>query len=221
MACTGKKHVISNVSQYSASVSYKKFSDGSDVNELVIAAGTTATLYYLNGTFRTAFPNAFQTVSISNLPIGCVAQTTTTTTQAPSSQSLFAAPPDSLIAGCYGTKRTLKNISNKIAVVSYNRFSDNYFVDEQQIQIGETAVIWYIDGTYYTAFVNELQTLATENLPLGCDGVTPTPSPTISVTPGLSPTNTPTPTKTPTATPSVTLTPSVSITATPSTSITP
>lgn len=126
---------------------------------------------------------------------------------------------------CTCKKHTLKNISSSLAVVSYNRCSDNAFVDEQYINPGATISLYYVNNTYYTAYPNALQTVSIENWPAGCD-VSPTPTRTPTQTP--TPTTTPglfTPTPTPTA--SVTLTPTPSVTAsqtptnTPTPSITP
>jgi hypothetical protein len=118
---------------------------------------------------------------------------------------------------CTGKKHVIKNVSNALAVVSYNRFGDGFFVDEQQINPGATVTIYYITGTLYTAYKNQLTTISIENLPYGCDVVTPTPSvtsstptPTPSVTQTITPTVTQTPTATPTGTPTPTPTPSPS-----------
>lgn len=136
---------------------------------------------------------------------------------------------------CTCKKHTLQNISSKIAIVSYNRCSDNAFIDEQYIQPGATVNIYYVNNTYYTAFGNALVTVAIENWPVGCDITpTPTPTPSVTVTPSTStgaptptpsssesPTPTPTLTATPTVTPTITESPTATPTVTPTTGMTP
>lgn len=126
---------------------------------------------------------------------------------------------------CTGRKHKIQNTANYPAVVSYNRWSDGFFVDEQQIAPGATVVLWYITGSYYTAFVNELVTIYNVGLPEGCDATpvptatptsTPTPTVTPSITFGVSPTATPTATVTPTNTETPTVTPTTTPTVTPS-----
>jgi hypothetical protein len=125
---------------------------------------------------------------------------------------------------CTCKKHTLQNITSKIAVVTYNRCSDNAFIDEQYIQPGATVNLYYVNDTYYTAYGNALVTVAIENWPAGCD-ITPTPTPsvTMTVTPTSStgaPTPTPTSSETPTPTPTLTQTPTVTPTVTPTTGVT-
>ena len=223
MACTGKKQTIKNISTTIAIVNYTRFSDGLVVEGQQINPGATVTIYYQNGTFSTANPNQLQTISIEDLPEGCGTTTTTTTTSTTTTTTTSniqyietAANP---VSGCDGKKQVVKNISNAIAVVSYFRYGDNAFVDEQQINPGATVTLYYYTGTLYTAYVNQLEKISIENLPYGCD-VTPTPSqpvvtqtPTSSVTPTETPTNTPTPTVTPTETTTPTPTPTVTPTS--------
>lgn len=130
---------------------------------------------------------------------------------------------------CICKKHTLQNITSKIAVVSYNRCSDNAFIDEQYIQPGATATLYYVNNTYYTAYGNALVTVSIENWPVGCD-ITPTPTPsvTMTVTPSTStgaptptPTSSETPTQTPTLTQTPTVTPTISESPTPTPTVTP
>ena len=130
---------------------------------------------------------------------------------------------------CICKKHTLQNITSKIAVVTYNRCSDNAFIDEQYIQPGATVTLYYVNNTYYTAYGNALVTVSIENWPVGCD-ITPTPTPsvTMTVTPSTStgaptptPTSSETPTQTPTLTQTPTVTPTISESPTPTPTVTP
>lgn len=130
---------------------------------------------------------------------------------------------------CICKKHTLQNITSKIAVVTYNRCSDNAFIDEQYIQPGATVTLYYVNNTYYTAYGNALVTVGIENWPVGCD-ITPTPTPsvTMTVTPSTStgaptptPTSSETPTQTPTLTQTPTVTPTISESPTPTPTVTP
>ena len=130
---------------------------------------------------------------------------------------------------CICKKHTLQNITSKIAVVTYNRCSDNAFIDEQYIQPCATVTLYYVNNTYYTAYGNALVTVSIENWPVGCD-ITPTPTPsvTMTVTPSTStgaptptPTSSETPTQTPTLTQTPTVTPTISESPTPTPTVTP
>ena len=130
---------------------------------------------------------------------------------------------------CICKKHTLQNITTSIAVVSYNRCSDNAFIDEQYIQPGATVTLYYVNNTYYTAFGNALVTVSIENWPVGCD-ITPTPTPSVTMTvtptpstgaPTPTPTSSETPTPTPTLTQTPTVTPTISESPTPTPTVTP
>lgn len=129
---------------------------------------------------------------------------------------------------CTCKKHTLQNITDKIAVVTYNRCSDNAFIDEQYIQPGATVTLYYVNTTYYTAFGNALVTVDIENWPYQCDITpTPTPTPSVTVTPSTStgaltptPSSSETPTQTPTLTTTPTVTPTTGMTPTPTQTIT-
>lgn len=211
MACTGEKLTVKNISNTIAIVSYTRYSDGFVITNQQIGVGATANLYYQKGTYSTANPNQLQVLDKSNLPDGCDTTTTTTSTSTTTTTTQNVQPLEydlTTPGTCTGKKHVIKNVSNGIAVVSYNRFEDGFFVDEQYIQPGATVTIYYITGTLYTAFKNQLTTISIENLPYGCD-VAPTPTPSVT-----SSTPTPTPsvtaTHTPTATPTPTLTPTPS-----------
>jgi hypothetical protein len=211
MACTGEKLTVKNISNTIAIVSYTRYSDGFVITNQQIGVGATANLYYQKGTYSTANPNQLQVLGKSNLPEGCDTTTTTTSTSTTTTTTQNVQPLEydlTTPGTCTGKKHVIKNVSSGIAIVSYNRFEDGFFVDEQYIQPGATVTIYYITGTLYTAFKNQLTTISIENLPYGCD-VVPTPTPSLT-----SSTPTPTPsvtaTHTPTATPTPTLTPTPS-----------
>ena len=229
MACTGKKLIVKNISSSIATVNYTRYSDGLVVEGQQINVGSTVTLYYINGTYSTANPNQLQVISISDLPDGCGTTTTTTssttTTTTTTSNIQYIEVDPNPVNGCDGKKQVVKNISNAIAVVSYNRYADNFLVDEQQINPGATVTLYYYTGTLRTAFVNQLQKISIENLPVGCD-ITPTPTqtPTQTQTPSNTPglgTPTPTPTQTSSPTPTNTVTPTQTATPTPTSTVTP
>ena len=229
MACTGKKLIVKNISSTIAIVNYTRYSDGLVVEGQQINVGSTVTLYYQNGTYSTANPNQLQVISISDLPDGCGTTTTTTssttTTTTTTSNIDYIEVDPNPVGNCDGKKQVVTNISDAIAVVSYNRYSDNFFVDEQQINPGSTVSLYYYTGTLYTAFINQLQKISIENLPVGCD-ITPTPTqtPTQTQTPSNTPgllTPTPTPTTTSSPTPTNTLTPTQTSTPTPTSTVTP
>jgi len=182
--CNGKKHTIKNISNKISTINYVRYSDGFIVENSPVRPGSTITVQYQKGTLSFPDPNDFETISISNLPYNCQEfRTTTTTTTEPPTIGLFSifAEPEVVITGsCYGSKVSVFNNSSKIGVYSYNRFGDNLTLDNQQINPGETHVLWLIDGSFYTAFVNELVINVIENLPVGCDGLGPTPTPTQS-----------------------------------------
>jgi hypothetical protein len=211
MACTGEKLTVKNISNTIAIVSYTRYSDGFVITNQQIGVDATANLYYQKGTYSTANPNQLQVLDKSDLPDGCNTTTTTTSTSTTTTTTQNVQPLEydlTTPGTCTGKKHVIKNVSNGIAVVSYNRFEDGFFVDEQNIQPGATVTIYYITGTLYTAFKNQLTTISIENLPYGCD-VDPTPTPSVTST---TPTPTPsvTATHTPTATPTPTLTPTPS-----------
>ena len=210
--CNGKKHTIKNISNKISTINYVRYSDGFIVENSPVRPGSTITVQYQKGTLSFPDPNDFETISISNLPYNCQEfRTTTTTTTEPPTIGLFSifAEPEVVITGsCYGSKVSVFNNSSKIGVYSYNRFGDNLTLDNQQINPGETHVLWLIDGSFYTAFVNEIVINVIENLPVGCDGLGPTPTPTQTVTPSITPSITPSPTQTPSTTQTPTTTPS-------------
>ena len=115
-------------------------------------------------------------------------------------------------------KSTITNTSESIKVISYTRCDDNFVVNNYEIQPGETVNIWYVDGTYKTAFSN-----LTIDSTIEWPPVTQTPSNTAtpSVTPSVTPTNTVTPSVTPTNTVTPTVTPSVTTTNTSTPTVTP
>jgi hypothetical protein len=216
MACTGEKLTIKNISNTIAVVSYTRFSDGFVITNQQIAVGATVTIYYQKGTYSTANPNQLEVISLSNLPEGCDTTTTTTSTSTTTTTTQNVQPLEYDLTkpgSCTGKKHVIKNVSNQIAVVSYNRFEDAFFVDEQQIAAGATITIYYVTGTLYTAYKNQLTTISIENLPFGCD-IEPSPTPSATSTPLP-------PTPTPTTTPTPTLTPTPSVTASPGTTPTP
>ena len=51
-------------------------------------------------------------------------------------------------------KSTITNTASSIIVISYTRCDDNFVVNNYEIQENETVNIWYVDGTFRTAFVN-------------------------------------------------------------------
>ena len=230
MACTGEKRTVKNISNTIAIVSYTRYSDGFVITNQQIGVGATATLYYQKGTYSTANPNQLELLSLSNLPDGCDTTTTTTSTSTTTTTTQNVQPLEydlTTPGTCTGKKHVIKNVSNAIAIVSYNRFGDGFFVDEQQIAAGATVTIYYITGTLYTAYKNQLTTISIENLPYDCE-VDPSPTPTASQasgTPTPTPTLTATPTVTPTITASLTPTPSVTstqgLTPTPTATLTP
>jgi hypothetical protein len=211
MACTGEKLTVKNISNTIAIVSYTRYSDGFVITNQQIGVGATANLYYQKGTYSTANPNQLEVLSKSNLPEGCDTTTTTTSTSTTTTTTQNVQPLEydlTTPGTCTGKKHVIKNVSNGIAVISYNRFEDGFFVDEQYIQPGATVTIYYITGTLYTAYKNQLTTISIENLPYGCD-VAPTPTPSVT-------SNTPTPTPSVTATHTPTATPTPTLTPTPS-----
>ncbi len=109
-------------------------------------------------------------------------------------------------------KSTITNTSESIKVISYTRCDDNFVFNNYEIQGNETVNIWYVDGTYKTAFSN-----LTIDSTIEWPPVTQTPSNTAtpSVTPSVTPTNTVTPTVTPSVTTTNTSTPTVTPTKTP------
>ena len=115
-------------------------------------------------------------------------------------------------------KSTITNTSGSIIVISYTRCDDNFVFNNYEIQGNETVNIWYVDGTYKTAFSN-----LTIDSTIEWPPVTQTPSNTAtpSVTPSVTPTNTVTPSVTPTNTVTPTVTPSVTTTNTSTPTVTP
>jgi hypothetical protein len=211
MACTGEKLTVKNISNTIAIVSYTRYSDGFVITNQQIGVGATANLYYQKGTYSTANPNQLEVLGKSNLPEGCDTTTTTTSTSTTTTTTQNVQPLEydlTTPGTCTGKKHVIKNVSNGIAVIGYNRFEDGFFVDEQYIQPGATVTIYYITGTLYTAYKNQLTTISIENLPYGCD-VAPTPTPSVT-------SNTPTPTPSVTATHTPTATPTPTLTPTPS-----
>ena len=51
-------------------------------------------------------------------------------------------------------KSTITNTASSIIVISYTRCDDNFVVNNYEIQQNETVNIWYVDGTFRTAFAN-------------------------------------------------------------------
>ena len=132
---------------------------------------------------------------------------------------------------CVCRKVGIKNVMPmKTLVINYNRCSDDLVVQNYQIKPGETREIWYIVGSFSTAFPpNSYEEIDLTLWPEGCEisvtptmtpTVTPTITPTPSITPTVSTSSTSTPTPTPTQTPgaspsgSPTPTPTISETAT-------
>ena len=119
-------------------------------------------------------------------------------------------------------KSIITNNLGRISVISYTRCNDNFVVNNYEIQENETVNIWYVDGTYKTAFSNLTIDSTIEWPPItqtpSSSSTTPTPTPsntaTPSVTPSVTPTNTSTPTVTPTNTVTSTNTPTQSVTPT-------
>jgi hypothetical protein len=218
MACTGEKRTIKNISNTIAIVNYTRYGDGFVVTNQQINVGATVTLYYQNGTFSTANPNQLELISLSSLPDGCNTTTTTTSTSTTTTTTQNVQPLEYDLTKpgtCTGKKQVIRNVSNQIAVVSYNRFGDGFFVNEQQIAPGATVTIYYITGTLFTAYKNQLTSISIENLPYGCETqVSPTPTPTFTTTPTVTPTFTPTPSVT--STPGTSPTPTPTLTPTPS-----
>jgi hypothetical protein len=121
-------------------------------------------------------------------------------------------------------KSTITNTSESIKVISYTRCDDNFVFNNYEIQGNETVNIWYVDGTYKTAFSNLTIDSTIEWPPVtqtpsntATPSVTPSVTPTNTVTPSVTPTNT----VTPTVTPSVTTTTTVTPTVTPTKTVTP
>ena len=54
---------------------------------------------------------------------------------------------------CTCKKHTLQNISSSIAIVSYNRCSDNQLIDDYQIKPGDTIRIWFVEDTFSSTFL--------------------------------------------------------------------
>ena len=224
MACTGEKKTVKNISNTIAVVSYTRYSDGFAVSNQQINPGATANLYYQKGTYNTANPNQLQIFSISDLPDGCNTPTVIVpiNTLVLENSNVQPLEYDLTTPGtCTGKKHTIQNVSTAIAVVSYNKFGDGFFVDEQQILPGATVNLYYITGTLNTAYRNQLTTIAIENLEFGCDSATPTPTPSATSTPVITPSQTPTPTSSITPTQTPTPTSSVTPTQTPTTTPTP
>jgi len=225
MACTGEKKTVKNISNTIAVVSYTRYSDGFAVTNQQINPDATVNLYYQKGTYNTANPNQLQVLSISDLPDGCNTPTVIVPINTLVLENTNVQPLEydlTTPGTCTGKKHTIQNVSNAIAVVSYNRFGDGFFVDEQQISAGATVNLYYITGTLNTAYRNQLTTISIENLEFGCDSATPTPTstPTPTLTPTssqgpITPTPTPTITSTTTPTPSVTATPTLTPSSTP------
>lgn len=233
MACTGEKLTVKNISNTIAIVSYTRYSDGFVITNQQIGVGATANLYYQKGTYSTANPNQLQVLDKSDLPDGCDTTTTTTSTSTTTTTTQNVQPLEydlTTPGTCTGKKHVIRNVSNGIAVVSYTRFEDGFVVDEQYIQPGATVTIYYITGTLFTAYKNQLTTVSIENLPYGCDSVTPTPSvtsqtptptPSVTSTPGGTPSPTPTITSTPSPTPTISATPGSTPSPTPTLTPTP
>jgi len=126
-------------------------------------------------------------------------------------------------------RATITNpLTTKSAVISYNRCSDNQFIDEYQIKPGDTIRIWYVENTFSSTFLPFLDFDSSEIWPLTpTASPTPTPTPLLSATPTPTVTNTPgvtaseTPTPTPTITETTTNTPTPSVTETPTNTPTP
>ena len=51
-------------------------------------------------------------------------------------------------------KSIITNNLGRISVISYTRCNDNIVVNNYEIEIVETVNIWYVDGTFRTAFAN-------------------------------------------------------------------
>ena len=115
-------------------------------------------------------------------------------------------------------KSTITNTSESIKVISYTRCDDNFVFNNYEIQGNETVNIWYVNGTYKTAFSN-----LTIDSTIEWPPVTQTPSNTAtpSVTQSVTPTNTVTPSVTPKNTVTPTVTPSVTTTNTSTPTVTP
>jgi hypothetical protein len=107
-------------------------------------------------------------------------------------------------------KSIITNNLGRISVISYTRCNDNFVVNNYEIQIGETVNIWYVDGTYKTAFSNLTVDSTIEWPPVtqtpSSSSTTPTPTPSNTSTPSVTPSVTPTNTSTPTVTPTNTVT---------------
>ena len=120
-------------------------------------------------------------------------------------------------------KSIITNNLGRISVISYTRCNDNFVVNNYEIQENETVNIWYVDGTYKTAFSNLTIDSTIEWPPItqtpSSSSTTPTPTPSNTSTPSVTPSVTPTNTSTPTVTPTNTLTPTN--TPTPTSTITP
>jgi hypothetical protein len=122
-------------------------------------------------------------------------------------------------------KSIITNNLGRVSVISYTRCNDNFVVNNYEIQIGETVNIWYVDGTYKTAFSNLTIDSTIEWPPVtqtpSSSSTTPTPTPSVTATQTQTPTNpitdtpTPTPTVTPTNTPTNSGTPTPTVTETP------
>ena len=137
---------------------------------------------------------------------------------------------------CVCKKITLKNETNKIGVVRYQECSELIYVNNSEILPNQTKTLWYITGTFSSAYLNNLiivedtcfpvspePTRTPTTTPTNTSTITPTKTVTPTVTPTrtVTPTLTKTPTTTPTVTPTKTVTPSITPTRTVTPSITP
>jgi hypothetical protein len=115
-------------------------------------------------------------------------------------------------------KSIITNNLGRISVISYTRCNDNFVVNNYEIQENETVNIWYVDGTYKTAFSNLTIDSTIEWPPItqtpSSSSTTPTPTPSNTSTPSVTPSVTPTNTSTPTVTPTNTETPTPTVTPT-------
>jgi surface protein len=121
-------------------------------------------------------------------------------------------------------KYTILNTGSSTISFNYRRCDDGMWEYQETLMVGETKNVWFIPGTFSTAFNNSLQitnegtfppiqpsptptSTPVSPTPTPTNTVTPSITPTNTVTPSITPTNTETPTQTPTNTPTTTLTP--------------
>jgi hypothetical protein len=78
-------------------------------------------------------------------------------------------------------KLTITNNYKDVSTISYNRCGDNQYINEYQINVGETRIFWIIRDTFSSA-QKPFLSIQSEDFP---PFVTPTP--TLTLTPSVTP----------------------------------